>query len=253
MSEAVSIIRTPHSKERPYFSMARKSAQDESLSWEARGVLAYLLSKPDDWQVQIKDLQQKCGRDKAKSILKELLDAKYLTVKQEHEPKTGLFLRNVYKVYETPFTENPSTDNPLTEKALLTDKREVQNTDKQSPHTPRKRGDSRTKPNREAIMSKYVECPIAIRLNKSLGNDIPAQFMTKFAMASYLDAAEELIEIGYSLEQVDMAFGVMDEMAKDWKNGYGLAAFMRNAPGIMHGFRHAEKSKKLPAGMQEIR
>jgi DnaD/phage-associated family protein len=120
----ISLIRTPHTKERPYFSMSRNTAQDEDLSWEARGVLAYLLSKPDDWRVQVKNLQQKCGRDKVRAILKELEAANYLKVERgQHNEKTGKFASNHYTVHETPFTEKPSTVRPLTVNPPITYKR----------------------------------------------------------------------------------------------------------------------------------
>jgi len=131
MTDEVKTIRAPRTKDRPYFAMARSTAQDTTLTWEARGVLAYLLSKPDDWQVQIKDLQQKCGRDKARAILKELQVHKYLSVEQVHDSK-GKFSRNQYRVFETPFTENPSTGNPSTGNPTLTELETEQNLESQS-------------------------------------------------------------------------------------------------------------------------
>ena len=52
------IIRAPRSAEHPYFACRRAPAQDEALSWEARGVLWYLLSKPDDWIILESDLMR---------------------------------------------------------------------------------------------------------------------------------------------------------------------------------------------------
>lgn len=134
MIDDVKTIRAPRTKDRPYFSMARATAQDTALTWEARGVLAYLLSKPDDWQVMVKDLQQNCGRDKAKAIIKELQAHCYLSVEHVHDSK-GKFARNQYRVFETPFTENPSTDSPLTGNTSHTNNREKQNLElkKESP------------------------------------------------------------------------------------------------------------------------
>jgi hypothetical protein len=126
-----SIIRTPHSKERPYFSMSRATAQDKRLSWEARGVLAYLLSKPDDWQVMVKDLQQNCGRDKVRHILDELKLHHYLKIIPRRN-EAGKFIEGDYQVFETPFTENPLLDTsnrkPVTENPPLHN-RESQKTD----------------------------------------------------------------------------------------------------------------------------
>lgn len=114
MEEEIRTVRTPKTGDRPYFSMARETAQDNRLSWEARGVLAYLLSKPDDWQVMIADLQQNCGRDRVKKILKELEDCCYLKIHRRQHGESGKFTHNEYQVYEVPFTENPSTAKPST-------------------------------------------------------------------------------------------------------------------------------------------
>jgi hypothetical protein len=113
MTEQINIIRVEHSKENPYFMMNRDTAQDDSLTWEARGVLAYLLSKPDDWQVMVVDLQQKCGRDKVRHILDELKAAKYLRIIPARNTK-GKFSKAEYQVFEQPFTGNPTTDVPYT-------------------------------------------------------------------------------------------------------------------------------------------
>lgn len=53
---------------------------DERLSYEARGVLCYLLSKPNDWQINCKDIQRvgNIARKKAYSILSELIEAGYV-------------------------------------------------------------------------------------------------------------------------------------------------------------------------------
>lgn len=133
MTEEIRTYRTPKTKDRPYFSMSRATAQDRTLSFEARGMLAYLLSKPDDWQVVLKDLQQKCGRDKARAILKELEDHRYIVIEHPHDSK-GHFAKTVYRIHETPWTENPSTDSPATANPTLTNNREVpQSKDGQQP------------------------------------------------------------------------------------------------------------------------
>ena len=54
--------------------------EDVRLTWAARGVLAYLLSRPDNWRVLIKDLQRRgdLGRDGIYSVLRELRGAGYV-------------------------------------------------------------------------------------------------------------------------------------------------------------------------------
>lgn len=94
-------IRTPHTKDRPYVSTARQSAQDSRLSFEARGVLWYLLSKPDDWKIVIGDIIREggIGRDKAKRILKELRDCGYLETERFRNDE-GLFTGSVIRLHE---------------------------------------------------------------------------------------------------------------------------------------------------------
>lgn len=76
------------------------------LSWQAMGMLGYLLSKPDDWRVVVpelvnvtKDTKKQTGREGVYNILKELEEKGYLTRKKNKdgtvdsfifdEPKTG--------------------------------------------------------------------------------------------------------------------------------------------------------------------
>jgi len=61
-------------------------AEDDRLSWSARGLLLYLLSKPDSWQVSVQQLQnvtarssKKTGRDGIYIIISELIEAGYVT------------------------------------------------------------------------------------------------------------------------------------------------------------------------------
>jgi len=66
------IVRAP--KLEKYFKVLNAVFGDERLSWEARGLLGYLLSKPDDWQVRLHDLLRRgpAGQDKLRRMLREL-------------------------------------------------------------------------------------------------------------------------------------------------------------------------------------
>ena len=75
---APSIIRLP--KVEKYFAVDNALFSDERLSWEARGLMGYLLSKPDDWQVRLHDLQARgpAGEYKIRRMLAELRAAGYI-------------------------------------------------------------------------------------------------------------------------------------------------------------------------------
>ena len=71
-------IRIKH--EGKYFVAANQPFNDKRLSWEARGLMGYLLSKPDDWQIRVHDLREQgsTGRQKVQRMLAELEAAGYL-------------------------------------------------------------------------------------------------------------------------------------------------------------------------------
>lgn len=107
------IIRAPKDGKNPYGMVRRASLEDPRLSWEARGVLAYLLVKPDDWEISVTDLYNAGpdGRDKVYRILKELEQLGYL--ERDQERKHGRFSKPRYLLYEEPLPEKPDTVNRL--------------------------------------------------------------------------------------------------------------------------------------------
>ena len=86
--------------------------EDASLSWDARGLMAYLLSKPDKWQVNVVHLerQSQAGRSKVRRILRELSDAGYLEYRKARG-KGGRFGGTEIVIHESPprdrFSDSP--------------------------------------------------------------------------------------------------------------------------------------------------
>lgn len=116
------IYRAPKDKENPYFLFRRDTAQDESLTFEARGVLAYLLSKPDDWKLQPKDLEQQCKKSVVYRILNELIDHNYIERVQHRDEKKRIVAWN-YIVHEEPLPKNQEVGLQEVEKTDITNKR----------------------------------------------------------------------------------------------------------------------------------
>lgn len=100
--------------------------EDERLSWDARGLLAFLLSKPDKWNVNVTHLegQSKAGRSKVRRILRELSDTGYLEYRKARG-KGGLFGGTEIIIHETP-PRVQFSDVPLNGHS---DKRTLVNTD----------------------------------------------------------------------------------------------------------------------------
>lgn len=139
-------------KKNNYTSISNAFLQDNSLSFEARGVGASLLSRPDNWEINISAImaEGKIGRDKVKKIITELIQAGYMYKSQSRV--SGKFGKNILFISDEkdylfeeviekelnlstesnenameknsssvenygvqPLTEKPLTDKPLTE------------------------------------------------------------------------------------------------------------------------------------------
>jgi hypothetical protein len=94
-------------RENPYVQLDKRCLEDEKLSWKAKGLLAYVLSKPTDWTIRRSDLVKKSkdGKDAVSSAIKELEINGYVYRYQERDEK-GQFGEWVWEVYELP-SENP--------------------------------------------------------------------------------------------------------------------------------------------------
>ena len=118
-----------------YVVLDKGFLKDKRLSWQAKGLLAYMLSMPNDWVFRIDDLKNRStnGRDSTKNIIKELQENGYIIKEQTREK--GKFSNNRYIVLERPVspltenpsTENPSTENPSTENPSLLNNKELNN------------------------------------------------------------------------------------------------------------------------------
>lgn len=90
-------------QENPFVQMDKYFIEDETLSFEAKGLLAYVLSKPNTWQIRKTDLIKRSmsGRTRIDRALLELMSAGYMNWYQEKN-EDGTFADWVYDVYERP-------------------------------------------------------------------------------------------------------------------------------------------------------
>lgn len=74
----MSIIRVR--KDTNYFTASNIPFNDKRLSWESRGLIGYLLSKPDHWETRIDDLEKQgpAKTHKLRRMLAELRKAGYM-------------------------------------------------------------------------------------------------------------------------------------------------------------------------------
>lgn len=114
----MSIIRAPRPEAR-FYTLDKSISEDSRLSWAARGLLIFLLGKPDNWEVSVKHLINQTqdalgkasGRDAVRVILKELEQAGYLKADIARNDG-GSFNGMAYTVSEIPDLSAPQPENP---------------------------------------------------------------------------------------------------------------------------------------------
>lgn len=110
------IVRVIKDKNNPYVMLNKYFLDYEpEMSWKAKGMLTYLLSKPDDWTIMICDLIKKAGdgKDAVYSGFKELKKYRYMHY-QKVRNERGRIVKHEYLIYETPYTDYPEMEKPDT-------------------------------------------------------------------------------------------------------------------------------------------
>ena len=110
------IVRAP--RRNRFVIIDQRAIEDERLSWAARGLLGYLLSRPDDWKVLVNDLRKRgdLGRDGIYRLLKELRNAGYMQFVRSRDEQ-GRIRGGTYIVQEVsglPHPDLPDTVEPGT-------------------------------------------------------------------------------------------------------------------------------------------
>jgi hypothetical protein len=103
-------------KNNPFVMVNKNLIHDSALSYKAKGILIYLLSKPNDWHVYETEIT-KHSRDGLKAVrsgIKELIKQGYIH-RIRTRSKHGKFTGWQYFVYEEPCESTVPTEVPKTE------------------------------------------------------------------------------------------------------------------------------------------
>lgn len=153
--------------ERGYTKLKNSFLQDRRISDEARGLIARLLSLPEDWEVTVASIvaSGKAGRDKVYRMLKEAEQFGYMRPEERTRADNGTLGRQLYLVsddpealiaraaqelYEIeqsyPRTENPEVDKVVAEQQVSprTANPDVADPDVVSPDVDKPRLENRT-------------------------------------------------------------------------------------------------------------
>lgn len=100
-------------RERNFTMVDNSILENDKMSFEAKGILIYLLSKPPEWIVRRADLMKKAGRGKVyiKRVIDELTASGHIKVEQTRDDKGKLAVTH-YTVFEEPCAGYPCAGYP---------------------------------------------------------------------------------------------------------------------------------------------
>jgi len=109
------ILRVIHDKKNPYVVINKDSIWDPSLSLQAVGLLARLISRPDNWQIYVAELAKVCdlSKETINKILRNLIERGYVARIQTKKAKTDGSYKNRFGSYEYWIFETPKTKEEI--------------------------------------------------------------------------------------------------------------------------------------------
>lgn len=114
-----------------FTQVSNNALNDKRLSWKAKGVFAYLYSKPDDWDFSSERIKNDSsdGRDALLSGLKELESVGYLQRKKLPSGKVEYILDYNPNTEKPVLGQKPKSENPTKGKSHSGKIRSISNTD----------------------------------------------------------------------------------------------------------------------------
>ena len=210
--------------EKDFMAIHNNIFKDKTISLKAKGLLAFMMSVPPDWDYSLAGLAA-CNKDglvSVRSALQELEDNFYVKLTKVRNEK-GQIVDMQYdvsdepvfgnRIEEKPFLENPKADNPKMEKPL---------------------SENRTQLNTKELNTKELNTKIDI-VPKQEQEPIPyAEIITYFnevAGTHYLLRGKEIKKFikarwndGFRLEDFKT---VLDKKAGQWKNDSKMSKYLR--------------------------
>lgn len=124
-------------KENPFVTIDKTCLKDDRLSWKAKGLLCYLLSLPDDWEIYVSELKSHAsdGRDSTAAALRELIKNGY-AIRERNRDEEGKLRGYIYQIFEVPLEVEDDEDTQSIENKEAEPKTENPSLDKNIPLQP---------------------------------------------------------------------------------------------------------------------
>lgn len=236
----MSIVRAPR-PESGWYALDKRISEDERLSWAARGLLVYLLGKPDNWRVSVEHLRKqteaariRTGRDGVYALLGELQAVGYVRAIQERRGD-GTLGAVEYQVNEQPGaplpaqpdTAQPDTAKPLpaqpyTAETTLTKTESLPKTEGEQERTPRKRAGRVTIPLPEWAPADAWDAWLDMRAKARIPTTERALELALRDLSKFRDQGHDPRAV---LEQsVTRGWRGLFAPRKDWGNSHGASS-----------------------------
>ena len=211
--------------EKDFMAIHNNIFKDKTISLKAKGLLAFMMSLPPDWDYSLAGLAA-CNKDglvSVRSALQELEDNFYVKLTKVRNEK-GQIVDMQYdvsdepvfgnRIEEKPFLENPKADNPKTEKPL---------------------SENHTQLNTNTLNTKELNTKVIKDIVQEQEEPIPyAEIITYFnevAGTHYLLRGKEIKRFikarwndGFRLDDFKT---VLDKKAGQWKNDAKMSKYLR--------------------------
>jgi hypothetical protein len=112
----MSIVRIQHDKDKPYVQINKAGLETPNVSWAAKGLWAYLISRPDNWRVSVLHLSKIYtgknrgnGEKGVRAALAELIEEGYV-FPEKIRGEEGKFGGLNYVVYESKQPREPKKE-----------------------------------------------------------------------------------------------------------------------------------------------
>lgn len=229
-----------------FVSVPNSSARDKRLSIETRGVLAFILSHKEDFDLSAEYLQKELdlGRDKVKKIIRELKENGYLNMEAAHNKK-GNFSGQKWTVYAESQNQNFNTYRP-TEKPSdgYTDGR----VDRQTENTSDNKRKSSPKENKEedlkenlSLSARAIHVDEVLEISTVHIDEISSRAVEIYreVFPTYTLDGQQLDDFVKALPEVDES--VWRQTVFDWRLSRYKAS---NIAGLISRYRKDLKEKQ---------
>ena len=196
-------------------------AQNDELSWKARGIFLYLASKPSDWQFYEIEVTRHApdGRASLRAGLKELEDKGYLKRYRKRNDK-GQVIDSDWIITDEPMSDKPMLEKPMFEKPTQVNRTlqnkyltKKDNTKERYIYSPAEPDNSTKKIDK----SKQVKAIVQF-LNEKTGSHYRA------SSAKTKKLIHARLKEGFTVDDFEK---VIVKKCKDWKNDSKMAKYLR--------------------------